>query len=55
MVGTLARSNIVEIHNNYAVGIDLYAHSDEEFRAQYLNLVKSVERKQLRLSYVHAL
>jgi hypothetical protein len=41
MVGTFARSKIVEIHNNYAVGIDLYTHSDEEFRAPYLNLYKS--------------
>jgi hypothetical protein len=41
MVGTFARSNIVEIHNNYAVGIDLYTHSDEEFRAPYFNLYKS--------------
>ena len=32
MVGTLVRSNIVEIHNSYAVGVDLYTHSDEEFR-----------------------
>src|ERR1700736_108896 len=41
MVGTLARSNIVEIHNSYAVGVDLYSHSDEEFRAPYINLYKS--------------
>jgi hypothetical protein len=41
MVGTLARSNILEIHNNYAVGVDLYTHSDEEFRAPYINLYKS--------------
>jgi hypothetical protein len=41
MVGTLARSNILEIHNSYAVGVDLYTHSDEEFRAPYINLYKS--------------
>jgi hypothetical protein len=41
MVGNLDRANIVEIHNNYAVGVDLYTHSDEEFRAPYINLYKS--------------
>ncbi len=41
MVGNLAVSNILEVHNNYAVGIDLYTHSDEEFRAPYINLLKS--------------
>jgi hypothetical protein len=41
MVGTLARSNIVEIHNSYAVGVNLYTHSDEEFRAPYINFYKS--------------
>jgi len=33
MVGNVAVSHILEVHNNYAVGIDLYTHSDEEFRA----------------------
>jgi hypothetical protein len=41
MVGTLARSNIMEIRKNYAVGIDLYSHGDEELRAPYFNLYKS--------------
>jgi hypothetical protein len=41
MVGTFTRSNILEVHNNYAVGIDLYSHADASFRAPYLNFYKS--------------
>jgi hypothetical protein len=41
MVGNLAISHILEVHNNYAVGIDLYAHSDADFRAPYINLYKT--------------
>jgi hypothetical protein len=41
MVGNLGVSHILEVHNNYAVGIDLYTHSDAEFRAPYINLYKT--------------
>jgi hypothetical protein len=41
MTGTLARYNTLEVHNNYAVGIDLFTHADAEFRAPYINLYKS--------------
>src|SRR5512142_3389905 len=41
MVGNLAVSNILEVHNNYAVGIDLYTHSDQQWRAPYINLYKT--------------
>lgn len=41
MTGTPARSNFLEIHNNYAVGVDLYTHADAGFRAPYLNFYKS--------------
>src|ERR1022692_1271220 len=41
MVGNLANSHALEVHNNYAVGIDLYTHSDQEFRAPFINLLKS--------------
>jgi hypothetical protein len=41
IVGNLAVDHILEVHNNYAVGIDLYTHSDAEFRAPYINLYKT--------------
>lgn len=41
MVGTFARSNTLEIHNNYAVGINLFTHADAAFRAPYIAYYKS--------------
>ena len=41
MVGTLTRVNILEVHNNFAEAIDLYAHADAGFRAPYVNFYKS--------------
>jgi hypothetical protein len=41
MVGTLTRSNFLEIHNNYAVGVDLYTHAEAGFRAPYVNFYRS--------------
>lgn len=36
-----ATARILEIHNNWAVGADLYSHSDTGFRAPVINLYKS--------------
>jgi len=33
IIGNLTNTALVEIHNNYAVGIDNYAHSNTDFRA----------------------
>lgn len=33
--------SILEIHNKYAVGIDLYTHEDAQFRAPFINFYKS--------------
>jgi hypothetical protein len=41
MVGNLGISRILEVHNNYANGIDLYTHSDQDWRAPYINLYKT--------------
>jgi hypothetical protein len=41
MVGTLTRSNTLEVHNNYAVGIDLFTHADAQFRAPFVNFYRS--------------
>jgi len=41
MVGTFTRSNFFEVHNNYAVGMDLYTHADAGFRAPYISFYKS--------------
>lgn len=39
--GLRITDGILEIHNNYAEGIDLYTHADAGFRAPYINLFKS--------------
>lgn len=39
--GDLKHSTILEIHNNYAVGIDLYTHSNANWRSPYINFYKS--------------
>ncbi len=39
--GTTSRSAILEIHNSFANGEDLYTHSNTDFRAPYINLYKS--------------
>jgi len=41
MVGSLAKSNVLEVHNNYAVGVDLFTHANAGFRAPYINFYKS--------------
>ena len=41
ITGTMSASSILEIHNNYAEGIDLYTHADAGFRAPYISLFKS--------------
>jgi hypothetical protein len=41
ITGSRLESSILEIHNNYAEGVDLYTHADAGFRAPYINLFKS--------------
>lgn len=41
MTGTIARSNFLEVHNNYANGADLYTHADAAWRAPYISFYKS--------------
>lgn len=41
ITGTTLPVSILEIHNKYAVGIDLYSHDDAEFRAPYISLFKT--------------
>ena len=44
IVGTLAidgPNNILETHSSYALGLDLYTHANQEFRAPYVDFYKS--------------
>lgn len=39
--GDAANAAILAIHNSYAIGIDVYTHSNSGFRAPYMNFYKS--------------
>jgi hypothetical protein len=41
LVGNPSAVKMIEIHNSYAVGIDMYTHADAGFRAPYFNFYKS--------------
>jgi hypothetical protein len=41
VVGDTVASKIIEVHNNFAVGENVYTHSDTDFRGPAVNLLRS--------------